>query len=179
MRQFLVAAVFTLLVVLRVAGAEPEVRLIVNAVPASVDVPRHPGTRRHVRPGVLEFPISIVAECNSGDQAESVSISVADSRQLHRLPESKSPVQIETTIRLPARQAAPIVIEKFCTTEDGPRAPNRLLVAAAFTAHVSLRCSGENRQSIHYATAPLDISFRCSGKRSPASDPAEATNLPW
>ena len=145
------------------AAADPAGRLSVNTGVTSVAIPRGTQNRRPLRLHTLEIPVQIEAECEPGAMAESVSISIADSRETHRVSQSPEPVIIDTTILLPDRQIAPIVVEEFCMPDDGPGAAPQQLIPDAFTVHVSLHCASQNGRSIHYVAVPIEIRLVCEG----------------
>jgi len=156
------------------AAGDPPARLIVNAGVTSVTISRLDQNRRPLRLDTLDIPIRVEAECEPGANAASISISVADTRQAHRFSESSGPVHIDTTLQLPDRQIAPIVIEEFCTPDDAANAGPRLLVPDAFTAQVSLHCAGESHQSMHYAVASIDLRLDCDGDTKPTPGPDQS-----
>ncbi len=158
------------------AAGDPPARLIVNAGVTSVTISRLDQNRRPLRLDTLDIPIRVEAECEPGTNAASISISVADTREAHRFSESSGPMLIDTTLQLPDRQIAPIVIEGFCTPDDGAHAVPQLLVPDAFTAQVSLHCAGESHQSMHYAVAPIDLRLSCDGDTESMSGPDKTKN---
>ena len=157
------------------AGDQPA-RLIVNVAVTSVTISRLDHNRRPLRLDTLDIPIRVEAECEPGTNAASISISIADTREAHRFSESSGPVYIDTTLQLPDRQIAPIVIEEFCTSDEGANGVPQLLVPDAFTAQVSLHCAGESHQSMHYAVAPIDLRLNCDGDTEPRPGPDKSRN---
>ena len=143
-------------------AADETPQLQVEASPARVEVePGTPGLRMIELPD-LEFRLSIVPDCAGGD-AESLSISVADSSETLGTTDLAGKSRIETELLLPAKQTGPLPVNRFCPTDT----PVGSLAAAlevrdAFTAHLSLRCVRDGQQSIVYVTVPLSLDLYCT-----------------
>lgn len=120
----------------------------------------------------LDFRINVEARCPDGKVAESLSISVADSRITLRRDEIADTNNHTVDLTIPASQVAPLSVENFCLAEDG--GSQELLVEDAFSAHLSLRCSSEDGESIVYATRPLPVTLVCDRQ---AQGESEASTL--
>jgi hypothetical protein len=142
-------------------GDDSDDQLQVQTETASVDIgPRPPGLRLLKLPG-MEFTLRINAHCNDDLIAESVSISVADTR-VNLGPDALADLEIiEKTIRIPSKQIAPLAIENFCVADDKVGEAMRLEVRDALSAQLSLTCVGENRRSISYQTVALTVALTC------------------
>jgi hypothetical protein len=129
-------------------------------------VPRDPG-RHFVRLPTLEYKFEIRTHCSDGRSAESLSLSVADTRKSLPAREIISDGPTEIRLRIPASQIAPIVIEDFCIVqlaEDGDRtgeAPTQIVFPAALSAQASLLCAGDEDKAMTYASRTLDVSLVC------------------
>lgn len=152
------------------ATAHPDqtTTLQVNSQPAVVLIKPVPEGRRLVRLPALEFVLIIAAQCAADAEAASVSISIADTRETLEGDKLANPAELLAEIRISSRQLSPLAIDGFCQAQGGMVANSAdLLVRDAVTAQVSLRCQNDGRESIVYASHPLDITLRC------ASEPLE------
>jgi hypothetical protein len=157
-----------------VAYADSEHRLSSYAEAAEVEISPIPRDRRLISLPDLEFAMRIDASCVGETQAQSISISVADSVAAHDVSAQEGgptdKVMLETTFKVSGRQIAPIAIEDFCVSgDDSDTAARTLLIPAAVAANISLRCTSENSQSVRYDRLPLQIQLICA----PADDPTD------
>jgi len=143
----------------------------VQSEPASVAITAQRAGRRLIQLPTLEFSLTIEPQCDDDMRMESISISVADTRKTVTAAEADDAV-VAATLTLPGRQTAPLALVDFCQTdEDQDLGSREILVRQAFTAHLSLRCTNDERQSIVYASHPLDLALRCeSGNQTPSAD---------
>jgi len=145
-------------------------RLFVHTEPAVASITPHPGSRKLIRLPELEFPLRISAQCAAGRTPESISISVADTHRTFSgeiLPVSAT---LDTSVRIPPRQIAPIAIRDFCITASESR-PS-LLVTTALTAQISLRCVKDDERSIAFRAEALDVVLNCETSGATAPDMA-------
>lgn len=140
-----------------------------------IEIDRQPAGRHLLSLPSLEFPLRIDADCGVGAMAESLSINIADTVQRYDAAEltadSTHGTTIETTVRVHRRQIAPIVIEQFCTG-IGADTTRTLVVPAALTVNISLRCMSEDAQSVRYVSQPLAIRLVCQSVNDEQSDTA-------
>ena len=132
-------------------------RLSIRAEPAVATVSQQLGERRLIRLPELEFKLRIVAHCARGRLPESISISVADTRETIRgeqLPESGP---LELSVIVASRQIAPLAVGELCVAGHSD-----VVVANALTAQVSLRCALDDEQSIVFDAIPLDVRISCA-----------------
>lgn len=148
--------------------AADSARLEARADAVSVPVTRRAGDTRHIALPALEFNLTIDAACPAGARPQSLSVSVADTRRTLAAEQIAS--RVETTLSLPRRQSALVRIGDFCRRGEPPGAAESLLLPDVFTARLSLRCSANERQSIVYASLPLDIKLECAAETSPDDD---------
>lgn len=143
----------------------------VESEPAAIAIAPQETGRRLIQLPALEFSLAIEPQCESDMQAESISISVADTRETVTVVDADASI-VTTTITIPSRQAAPLAVLDFCLIdEDQNQASRETLVRDAFTAHLSLRCANGDRQSIVYASQALDLALRCeSADQDPSAD---------
>ena len=154
----------TILLVVAIAGtARPELsgRIIVNARPADVRIGSlAPETRLILLPA-LEYTLTIEPQCAPDMQAESISISIADTRKTIRGIELDEQPVLETTIRIPRKQVGPLAVDDFCRSDQSGTTPASVRVADVFTAQLSLSCVGEEARTIVYVSEPLDVNLQC------------------
>ncbi len=150
-----------LLIILAVGVSEADnlPRLEVDAGPALVSIKPLPVGRKLVRLGTLNYKIQVNAHCGGAYLAESVSISIADTRKTLLAEELEESSELVTNITIPARQVAPLPVDGFCSATNTVQ--RELLVHDVVTAHLSLRCTSEQGESITYATRPLAVTIRC------------------
>lgn len=106
----------------------------------------------------LTFLVSVEAACPSSLEAESVSVSIADTRVSARPDENGI---IEKTISVPKKQLAPIAVNDFCTAGQDVNPEEQLVLPDALSAQLSLRCSNDDQESITYKTVSLQVALRC------------------
>ncbi len=158
------------------ASEEPaDGQLLVDVAVISVDIKVRPPGRRIIRLPGLSLALQIEPRCAAGMAAESISISVADTRLSIGRKALEEQSVIETTIAVPRDQLAPLTIENFCVAGQVPVSATELRVRDALTAQLSLRCSDGSRQSIIYSTAALEITLSCV---TPVTDQAPASASP-
>lgn len=145
-------------------------RVVVEVAPAVASVQPLAEGRRLLRLPALEFEFGIDASCGPDHAVASVSISIADTRKTLSDGEFQDNTVTNATIRLPARQIAPIAVDGFCP--EAQSESSSLLIQDAVTAQVSLRCAGAEGESITYASRSLDVTVVCDA--SPATQGSES-----
>ncbi len=151
------------------SAAEPEA---VHNMDISVDVPtvavapRRPG-RFAMRLPSLTYALTLTTDCDENWQANSVLISVADSRVSFDAEKLREDTSLEFNLQIPSDQIAPLRIENFCVrNEAGITNQDRLTVSAVLSAQGSLRCASEAGESIIYVSKPLDVMLECDAQDS-------------
>jgi hypothetical protein len=149
-------------------------RLTVDVPPAVASIQPLAEGRRLVRLPALEYEFVIQASCGPGQTVKSVSISVADTRKTLTGADLLEGATVNTAFRLPARQLSPVAVDEFCpaTVVTG----SSLLLQDTVTAHVSLRCTGEDGDSITYSSQPLDVTLICDIGPEAQGDAAASTD---
>ena len=143
------------------------------AVPLS---PRSPG-RHFVRLPTLEYRFEIQTHCSDSRSPGSLSLAVADTRASLAADEIISDGPTEISLRIPASQIAPLVIEDFCVTrteENGDmvgEASTQITITSALSAQASLLCEGDEDKVMTYVSRPLDVSLLC--ERAPSDDESQ------
>lgn len=117
--------------------------------------------RSLLRLPALEFEFTIAADCGPERAAQSVSISIADTRQTLAGTAVPPDAPVNTTISLPARQIPPVAVDGFCHDAAAAADSEQRLLRDVMTAHFSLRCTGPGGDSISYASRALDVTLVC------------------
>ena len=169
---FFVPVVFLLAVTVAGPAAARDTLSIAADAPAVLLSPRSPG-RNFLRLPTLEFSFEIQTYCSGGRSPEALSLSVADTRKSLSASQIIRDGPTEISLRIPASQIAPLVVEDFCVVqiaENGgsiSEAPMQITIHAALSAQASLLCEGDEDKAITYVSRPLDISLVCN---RPATD---------
>ncbi len=135
--------------------------LTVHANEASTQIqPRGQGQQLSKLP---PLDVSIVAEfnCAAGTDAESITVSIADTHRHYGREEIADATTFEASLRLPASQIAPISSADFCVLGT-PSDEKGLLVPGVASAQVSLRCRDESTLTAHFASVPLPLRLFCA-----------------
>jgi hypothetical protein len=140
-------------------------RLIVQTQPAVTSVVSLDGNRELLRLPDLEFPVRITARCSSGRTAESISISIADTRVSFDREALSDDAVLETSVQVSSSQMAPVVVDGFCSSGAG--SPDPLLLSTVLTAQISLRCVSDVEQSIAFRARTLDVLVHCAQEAPP------------
>ncbi len=129
-------------------------------------LPRNPG-RNFVRLPTLEYNFEIRVHCSDSRSPALLSLNVADTRKSLAAEQIISDGPTEISLRIPASQIAPRVIEDFCVVQPGGNgdrnsvAHPQIAIPAVLSAQVSLLCEGDEDQAITYVSRALDVSLRC------------------
>lgn len=161
------SAASLLLLLTAVLASEHQARLLIRADPAIVDLDESRVGLRYVRLPALEFPLRIQPFCPPGAWIDSVSVSVADTRDTFNAGAFEEKQTLETMFRVPAQQIGPLPVEHFCTAGDSDADRPVLRIPDVLTAQASLRCVTEARQLVVYDAISLHVELRC---RRPAPD---------
>jgi len=171
-------SIITLLALNLAAGpvaSEPGARVTVDAHPAVIGIKPLPDGRRLISLPAIEFALAITPQCATGTQPQSLSVSIADTRKTLGSGELDGHPTVAVSIAIPRKQASPLAVDGFCPADQSADASNTdLSIEDAFTAHVSLRCAGEEQQTIVYAAQPLGLVLHC--EVTPDQDPSPASD---
>ena len=143
-------------------------RLSVAAEPAVAVIGVHEGGRKLVQLPALEFVLSLSPRCAGNGRPESLSITIADSRETLRGEALQEASTIAVPVRVSANQLAPFALRDFCT--DPAAEGNSLTLSSALTAQASLRCVRGEQQTMVFAAEPLDIRVDCLRSAEPVAD---------
>ena len=144
-------------------------RLSVEAAPAVAVVALHEGGRKLVQLPELEFVLSVSTRCAANGLPESLSITIADTRESLRGDALQAATTVDVPVRVSANQLAPFALQEFCT--DPASEGDSITLSSALTAQASLRCARDEQQTIVFAAEPLDVLVYCMRSES-AAEPA-------
>lgn len=141
--------------------ADSTPRLDVDAAPAIVRVKPLPVSRKPIRLPALEFQLDIRARCARDTEMQSILISVADTTKTISGDDVTEIHDEPIPFSVPARQVSPVAVDGFCRADGGRDRRTELLVRDAVTTNLSLRCAGEEGESITYTSHALDVLVQC------------------
>ncbi|NIA27859.1 MAG: hypothetical protein GWP02_07355 [Desulfobulbaceae bacterium] len=155
------------------AGFLPE-RLHVDAQAVVVEIEPISDSRQLIRLPKLRLALALEPVCGTNSRVESISVSVADTRQTYGTDDIGTEAIVNAVLSIPGEQLGPIRIGDFChsivasTVEAG-----ELIIRGALTAHLSLRCARDEKHSMTYVSQALDIVLRCirPGDAAPNTSP--------
>lgn len=171
MRPFRTLILLVLVPSAGIADSGVDNALLAQSRAAVAEIPAQPAGRRLLMLPTLEFEISIAARCEADAHPETISISVADTQTVYEVDGPDGAATLQTTLRIPRRQLSPLATEAFCIEDEtNTGARQSLLIRAALTAHVSLRCAREEGPSVHFEAIPLDIRLVCDAADNAAAE---------
>ena len=152
------------------SAALADSELVVAAKETLVMVEPRAARLKLVNLPALEFGLRAAYRCKG--EPVSLTLSISDtftSLDAEALQEQRA---AEATLRVPARQIAMAASSNFCVAGDAESAAE-LLVDGFATAHASLRCISEERESMHHASAPLRVRLSCARPAGEDQEPSE------
>lgn len=117
----------------------------------------------------LDIRLRALLSC--GGNAESLTLSVADTVTTLRGDELGEQTSAEASLTVPAKQVALAASSHFCLEED-PTSANELTVSGLVTAHASLRCNKNDRSSAYFASTPLQVKLVCARQTLEDQEPS-------
>jgi len=167
----MIARLFFLLMVAQLVASpawpDSSAHLAVSAEPAVVPVKPLAEGRKLIRLPTLEFHLHLEADCAEDYEIRSVSISVADSRTTFSGEDVAGFSATPISFSVPARQLSPVAIDGFCSLAvgaDDRETREDHVIPDAVTAHLSLRCAGEDAEAITYISHALDVVLQCAAR---------------
>jgi hypothetical protein len=162
MRDHPILLIFTAIIIANPAMSDSGALLHVTAQAASVKVRPLPDDRRMILLPTLEFALIIAPQCAPDMRVESISIGVADTRKSLGASDIGDQPNVATSISIPRPQLSPLAVDGFCRAADNAATiPADLNIQDAFTANISLRCTGTDKQSIIYTSHTLHLNLQC------------------
>lgn len=107
----------------------------------------------------IAFSLRADFRCRDDALAESIIVSISDT--LYRHIPAAGEKSIVANVVVPGEQIAPAETGTFCTGEE-PKNGKSLLLPAAATAQVSLRCRLDTHSTISFVSAPLPLRLVCT-----------------
>ncbi|MDJ0701257.1 MAG: hypothetical protein QNJ07_15525 [Woeseiaceae bacterium] len=160
MKRSISLTALLVLALLPSAGNGDSSRITAAFGTATISVSPMDDGRRQIELPALEYDFSIYVHCEAPAQSARLSISVADTRKRFDLPDATASGSVNESLLIPARQLAPVITDGFCV--DGDEAShNSLLVEGLLTSSLSLRCSAESEDTIHFASESLAVRLEC------------------
>lgn len=161
------------------ANSESASQMHVTSQAAQVEIEALTGGRRLIQLPALEFELLIELQCPTEMRAKSINISVADTNQTFDVSDVEEPAILEARMTIPRQQVSPVAVDGFCQADQGGAVASReMLIKHAFSAHISLRCANPDRQSINYASQPLDLRLRCNVGNGAVDAPTDQDSSP-
>ena len=143
-----------------------EAALSVTPTTPDVNIRKRSNDRYAIRLPVLQYEFHIEAVCAAGFAPESVMLSVADTRKRVAAIDLENGPDTRITMRIPAKQIAPLSAEGFCLASDNNSRQEAVTVRGVLSAQASLICADDEDQQITYASQSLDVTLTCDA--SPA-----------
>jgi len=134
--------------------------LTVHANEANAQITPHEQGQQRIHLPALEFSMVAAFECSDGAQADSITVSIADTYQRYALDELNSEQTITATLNVPESQIAPLAATEFCVAGE-PATEKSLRVPGVATAQFSLRCRSGASSSVHFASLALPLRLSC------------------
>jgi hypothetical protein len=150
------------------AGANDDI--VVAAQETEVLVAPRAAHLRLVNLPALEFALRAAYRCRG--EVVSLTLSVSDTVKTLARDVLADQRAAEVRLAVPAQQVAMADSGGFCVA-DNPDSANELRVAGFATAAASLRCSGDGKDSVRYASAPLTVRLVCA--RGEDQEPAASS----
>lgn len=132
--------------------------IVVAARETSVAVSPRAADLELVNLPAIEFALRAAIQC-SGEPV-SVTLSVADTFRTIGREALRRQRAAEATIEVPPGQVALAASNAFCIAGDA-QTSDELLLPGFTTLHASLRCSANGVESLHSASAPLQLRLSC------------------
>jgi hypothetical protein len=133
--------------------------IVVAARETTVVVPPRAARLERVNLPAVEFALRAAIECKG--EAVSVTLSIADTFMTIGRDALLGQRAAEATVEVPADQLALVANHAFCIAEDQATS-DELLLPGFTTAHASLRCTNDSVESLHFASAPLQLRLSCA-----------------
>ena len=145
--------------------------IVVAAQETTVTVAPSTARMKLVNLPTLKFGLRAAFKCTG--EPVSVTLSIADTHTTLRQDQLAGLRAAEALLTVPPSQLALAASSRFCRADD-PDTLDELLVPGLVTAHASLRCSDDDGDSVHFASAPLQVRLICERQPDDAQAPSGA-----
>lgn len=142
--------------------AAPETTAVVSARPVHLKLVNLP---------TLKFGLRAAFKCKG--EPVSVTLSISDTHATLKREQLSGQRAAEATLSVPPQQLALAASSRFCIADDADTS-DELLVPGLATAHASLRCSNDDGESVHFASAPLQVRLICERSRDENQEPSDS-----
>lgn len=166
----LFAAALTVLITAAPAAAAGDIVIAAQETTAVV-TPRE-ARLKLVNLPALEFALRAAFKCSG--KPVSVTLSISDTHATLAEDQLADLRAAEATLTVPSRQLALAASRRFCIAGD-PDTTDELLVPGLATAHASLRCANDGSDSVHFASAPLQVRLICERTPEARQAPSDAS----
>lgn len=145
---------------------------VVNADMPVVAIGKQSAGRTFLRLPAIEYQFDLAANCPVGLTAETISISVADTRKSLATADISGKETTVVKMVVPAAQIGPVAVAGFCVAEDDQET---FRIPAVLSLQASLLCANEEVRQMIYASRSLDVTLSC---RITEQNPAESIPAP-
>ena len=146
--------------------------IVVAARETRVALPPRAARLELVNLPAVAFALRAAIECKG--EPVSVTLSVADTFTTIGRDELLDKRAAEATVEVPAAQLALVSDNAFCIAEEQEQATSDELLLPGFTtAHASLRCTNDDVESLHFASAPLQVRLSCAREPEPPQEESD------
>ena len=145
--------------------------IVVAAPETTAVVPARSAHLKLVNLPALKFGLRAAFKCKG--EPVSVTLSIADTHTTLRQEELAEQRAAEATLTVPPRQLALAASSRFCIDDEADTS-DELLVPGLATAHASLRCADDDGESVHFASAPLQVRLICQRRPDDVQAPSDA-----
>jgi len=146
------------------AALSGQAYLVLSHRAPEIDIDPGSSRRGILRLPELEFHFSIDARCPESQPAQSLMISIADSRRRVMANALQNALQSGISLTVPSRQIAPVSVGAFCTTERTDTRPY-FTAKELLSAQGALSCGTDSDTSITYTSTSLDVRLHCARQK--------------
>lgn len=150
------------------AIASADYPLTVHASEAIAQIEPHDEHDNQVSLPSLDVSLLARFKCPLDTEADSVTVSVADSHKRYGPEDIVDTEILEVSFSVPANQIAPVALTDFCISGK-PIDDESLLLPGVATAQVSLNCRNQTGASVFFASAALPLRLSCKGGENQVS----------
>lgn len=161
---------------LTIADSAPAGELSLSADTPDVTISTRPVGRNFMRLPELEYKFVIEPDCDENLSAESVSLSIADTRVLQPVKDLAPGNPLQVSVAVPASQIGPVAVDSFCVArEDNVDAEpaNSMRIPSVLSVQAALLCVSETSSEITYTSESLDVVLHCEHSVSGESAPED------
>ena len=155
------------------SAAAADGNIVVAARETTVVVPARAAGLELANLPAIEFALRAAIQCKG--EPVSVTLSIADTFMTIGRDALLDQRAAEATVKVPADQLILAASTEFCVAEDSA-ASDELLLPGFTTAHASLRCTKDDVESLHFASAPLQLRLSCASEPDALQEASDETD---